>query len=144
MTPQSATNTSLTVRKTLECTPEEAFDAWTNPDLFQQWFMGTVRDWTYELDIQVGGKFMIMMKHEGETLPHSGEYRLLDRPRKLEFTWNSKYAGDHDSTVTIEFKPNGDKTDLLLTHVGVPEEFVKGHTEGWTSFVDKMAAWLTR
>ena len=141
---QSTTNTSLTVRRTLDCSPEEAFDAWANPELFQQWFMGKIRDWTYDLDIRVGGKFTINMKHEGETLPHSGEYKILDRPNKLQFTWNSKYAGDHDSTVTIEFKANGDKTDLLLTHIGVPEEHVKGHTEGWTSFVDKMESWLAK
>ena len=144
MTPQSIPKTSLTVRKTIDCTPEEAFDAWTDPELFQQWFMGTIRDWTYDLDIREGGRFMIMMKHEGEDLPHSGEYRIIDRPNKLQFTWNSKNAGDHDSLVTIDFIPVDGKTQVVLTHEGVPEAQVEGHTKGWGGFVDKMATWLTK
>ena len=144
MTQMTPNKTSLTVKRTLDCSPEEAFDAWTNPELFQQWFMGRIRDWTYDLDIREGGRFEIVMKHEGEDLPHSGEYRILDRPNKLQFTWNSMCAGDHDSVVTIDFKRNGEKTDLLLTHVGVPENEVKGHTDGWGGFVDKLATWLSR
>lgn len=144
MTNPTQYKTSLTVRKTLDCSPEEAFDAWTNPELFQQWFMGTIRDWTYDLDIREGGTFMIMMKHEGQDLPHSGEYRIIDRPNKLQFTWNSKYAGDHDSLVTIDFVLVDGKTQLVLTHEGVPEEQVEGHTKGWGGFVDKLAAWLSR
>jgi len=141
MPDQSTSQTSLTVRKTVACTPEEAFDAWTNPELFQQWFMGTIRDWTYELDIREGGKFNIMMKHEGEDLPHRGEYKLLDRPHKLQFTWISKFTGEKETLVTIEFKPDGDKTIVILTHEGVPEQWVDGHTEGWGGFIDKLVAW---
>jgi uncharacterized protein YndB with AHSA1/START domain len=44
------------------------------------------------------------------------------------------------STVTIELTPApGGKTDLTLTHVGLPEQTVEGHTGGWTMIVDLLS-----
>ncbi len=136
------TKTSLTLRRIINATPEEAYDAWADSSKFQSWFMGRIRDWSYQQDVQVGGKFEIVMKHEGEDLPHTGEYRILDRPNTIQFTWSSKNTNEKETLVTINFHKHGNGTELILTHEQLPEEWVEPHTQGWTMFVGKMEAWL--
>lgn len=136
--------TNLSIRRVVSATREEAYDAWADPKSFQQWFMGSIRDWSYEQDVRVGGRFEIMMKHEGEDMPHHGEYKVLDRPNQIQFTWASKNTNNKETLVTIEFLPNGDGTEVVLTHSALPGEFVEPHIQGWTQFVEKMDVWLTK
>ncbi len=138
------TKTSLTLRRIIKATPEEAYDAWADPSKFQSWFMGRIRDWTYQQDMKVGGKFDIVMKHEGDDLSHTGEYRILDRPNTIQFTWISKFTDEKESLVTINFHKHGDGTELILTHEQLPENAVEPHTQGWTEYTGKMDAWLQK
>ena len=41
--PTPTPSESLTLRKTLPCSPEQAFRAWTDPEQFQQWFVALDR-----------------------------------------------------------------------------------------------------
>jgi uncharacterized protein YndB with AHSA1/START domain len=131
----------LTVRREISATAEELFDAFLDAESLAE-FMRPGRDKRSRVtnDPRVGGAFEIMMfSPSGEEIRHWGSYRLLDRPRKLSFTWNSKFAGDHDSLVTVSFldvpgkKP---RTEVVLTHAMLPEKEVKGHTGGWTAIVE--------
>src|SRR4051812_24140687 len=85
-----APTTTLTVRKTLPCPPETAFRAWTDPQLFQQWFapdpaMSTVA----EVDLRPGGKYRIGFQPPGgkPTMFVGGEFLKINAPRHLEYTW---------------------------------------------------------
>src|SRR5438105_1362551 len=71
---------SLTVRKTLPCSVEEAFQTWTQPKLFQQWFapdpaMKTVADF----DLRPGGKYRIGFQPPGgkPTMFVGGEFLVV-------------------------------------------------------------------
>ena len=52
----------------------------------------------------------------------AGEYREVDRPRRLVYTW--RWEGErgpdagHVSLVTVEFVPAGDGTTIVLEHSG--------------------------
>ena len=138
------TKTGLTLRRVVNATPEEAYDAWADPEKFQQWFMGRIRDWSYKQDVRVGGAYEIIMKHEGKDMPHTGEYKILDRPNKIQFTWSSGSTNNQETLVTIEFRAHENGTEVILIHEGIPEEFVEPHTKGWTQFVGKMADWLEK
>ncbi len=136
--------TSLTIRRVVKATPEEAYDAWADPAMFQQWFMGRIRDWSYQQDVSVGGKYEIVMKHEGNDLPHSGEYRILDRPNTIQFTWTSKHTDERETLVTLNFYKHEDGTELILTHERLPEPWVEPHTQGWNGFIGKMESWMEK
>ena len=136
----TATIPAVRIQRTLNATPERVFDAWLDAAALVK-FMRPGPDMTCDAvnDPRVGGKFLITMIGDKSVHPHTGEYLTIDRPKKLVFTWYSKSTDMASSTVTVELAPSGDGgTELTLTHVGLPERQVEGHTDGWTGILDKL------
>jgi uncharacterized protein YndB with AHSA1/START domain len=134
----------LTITRNIDATPDEIFDAWTDPASMKQWFRpGPINRVDVVTEPKVGGKFRIDMFEGQKSYPHHGEYLRLERPRLLEFTWISNSTQQQRSVVTIELHPNGKGTDLKLTHTLLPnEKEVTSHREGWTDIVEKLAGAL--
>jgi uncharacterized protein YndB with AHSA1/START domain len=135
----TATIQAVRVQRTLSATPERVFDAWLDPEALSQFMRpGTKRSTDAATDPRVGGLFLITMREEdGRVYPHAGEYLEIDRPRKLVFTWFSKATALAKSTVTIELRAvTGGKTELTLTHVGMPQDEMENHNRGWTAIMD--------
>ena len=133
---------TLTVRREIAAPPAELFDAWLDAEKMSQWMrpMDTERS-KVKLDARVGGEFEVIMYTPNGEVPHTGTYQEITRPRRFVFTWNSPYAGSHGSLVTVDFKPKGRGTEIVLTHERLPsEEMVKAHTGGWTSILERIAA----
>lgn len=136
------TDLSLKVTRYLPHPPEKVFDAWLDPDMMAR-FMVPAPDMAapkVTADPRVGGKFQVIMvsSQSPEGWPHDGEYLVIDRPNKLQFTWVSAYTQD-DSTVTLDFNAKGDGTDVTLTHVRFPhEESRNNHEGGWTRILEKL------
>jgi uncharacterized protein YndB with AHSA1/START domain len=131
-------STPVVVQRILPVDPDRAFDAWLEPSELRTW-MAPVSD--VEVDARVGGGFRIVMDRDeahGGPIEHGGEYRELDRPRRLVFTWISPYT-DGESVVTVDLAPDPGGTRLVLTHEGLPPESRDGHAEGWGSFLDAYA-----
>jgi uncharacterized protein YndB with AHSA1/START domain len=86
----------------------------------------------------VGGRFRIVMKAADREIPHDGEYRVIDRPRRLVFTWVSEPAGH--SLVTIDFEKLSDRsTRVTLTHEKLASaESRDGHRNGWTAILESL------
>lgn len=126
---------ALTVRRTISASPEELFDAWLDPVALSLWFLPSgVRRSTATLDARVGGRYEIMMETDaGITVPHTGEYRVIDRPRQLAFTWHSPHTGGRDTLVTVDFLSAGPRTEVVVTHEQLPADQFAGHERGWSS-----------
>jgi uncharacterized protein YndB with AHSA1/START domain len=136
----TATTPAVRIQRTISATPERVFDAWLDPKAMAR-VMQPGPDGKCDVvnDPRVGGRYLITVMGKN-TYPHTGEYLVIDRPRKLVFTWYSKGTDLAETTVTIELKPAaGGKTDLTLTHVGLPEKNIESHTQGWTAIVGGMA-----
>jgi len=131
----------VTVRREIAATAEELFDAWLDPASLAVWMRpGNIRHATARVDARVGGSFEIVMHGATETYPHTGVYREIDRPRRLVFTWNSRAALQNDSLVTVEFRPAGAMTEIVLTHEGLPNlEAVAAHNQGWSDILARLA-----
>ncbi|MCR9214633.1 MAG: SRPBCC domain-containing protein [Proteobacteria bacterium] len=134
---------SLQLRHVFHVPAERLFDAWTDPSLVVQWF-GPAGFTTPEakIDLRVGGGYRFRMHPpHGEPFDHWGEYKIIDRPKTLAFTWileNQGCEGSKDThcetLVTLEFIDMGDKTELIVTHDGLPtEKSREGHAYGWNS-----------
>jgi uncharacterized protein YndB with AHSA1/START domain len=70
---------------------------------------------------------------------------ILLEQSKLVFTWSAIEKPDEVTLVTVEFLPQGDETDLVLTH----ERFLHGdvaerYKNGWGTIAEKFAAYLSR
>ena len=71
-------------------------------------------------------------------LPHTGVYRVIDRPRRLVFTWHSNGTDQKETLVTVDFLPAGAKTEVVVTHEMLPESARPAHSRGWTSGLEHL------
>lgn len=136
---------TVTVRRRMAASPEEVFDAWLDADGMRQWMMpGPVTQCEVELDPRVGGRFRILMSGPGIEVVNSGEFRVLERPSKLEFTWISSRWGNQETLVTIDLQPQGKACELVLTHRRFPAEHsAEQLVGGWERILERLGAQLT-
>jgi uncharacterized protein YndB with AHSA1/START domain len=130
----------VVVRREIAAPAEQLFDAWLDAESLAVWMRpGDTERSTVSVDPRVGGAFEILMHTPAKTIPHRGTYREISRPRRLVFTWNSPYAGETDSLVTVDFRPTKGATEIVITHEGLPsEDMVKAHTGGWTDILESL------
>ena len=133
----------LLMSKVFKTDPESLFDAWTKPELMKQWFHA-VQGWTTpfaEADLRPGGAWKVDMQRNDGFIHHAlGQYREIDRPNKLVFTWHPYADTSVETIVTLRFKglPNG-TTELTLTHEGLRNEKEKAdHTSGWKGCLENL------
>lgn len=137
---------AIRVSKLLHATCDEVFDAWLDPDGMRAWMLpGTVRHCDVMLEPRVGGRFHIFMKSAGADYVHTGEYRVLERPSKLVFTWVSSRMDKQETLVTIElFERGAQQCEIVLTHERVPPEHsARGLGVGWNQMLEKLAKQLS-
>jgi uncharacterized protein YndB with AHSA1/START domain len=125
--------------------PSAVFRAWTDPDSLRVFMCaGDSTAAVVDADVRVGGRFRIVMRDAERDVEHTGEYRTVDPPRRLVFTWYSPFTGPGGSLVTIELSPHAGGTRLVLTHEQLPsDEVAGGHERGWTSILEKLERHLT-
>jgi uncharacterized protein YndB with AHSA1/START domain len=131
----------LVVRRALPYQPTAVFAAWTDPVRLARWMSPFGRA-EVEADLRVGGRFRIVMHGPDRAIEHTGEYREVDPPRRLVFTWCSPYTGSEASVVTVELRQVDDGTELTLTHAQLPADQVESHGGGWGSILDQLARHL--
>jgi uncharacterized protein YndB with AHSA1/START domain len=127
---------TLVLRRIIPVPRERVFQAWLDPASLAQWMRpGGATDATAEVDPKVGGRFRIVMIEGPKRFEHTGEYRVIEPPERLEFTWISQ-ATDHQPTVvTIDFLERSGGTELVLTHRRLPPNQVDSHRGGWTDIL---------
>lgn len=133
---------ALVVRRTIAASPEELFDAWLDPQALAIWMRpgAGIHATQAKVEPKVGGRFEINMRAESGVIPHSGTYQVIDRPRRLVFTWFSPHTGDRDTLVTVDFLPRDRRTEVVVTHEQLPEAKREAHTGGWSRALEKLDA----
>ena len=132
---------AVTVRREIPVPAADLFDAWLDAGKLAAWMrpFDTIRS-DVKLAPRVGGEFEIVMHTPSGAVPHTGSYQEITRPRRIVFTWNSPFAGDHGSLVTVDFNAKGRSTEIVITHERLPsEEMVKAHAGGWSGILDRIA-----
>ena len=138
------TGQSVTLRKNMAASREEVFDAWLDADGMRKWMCpGTVTEAAVTLEPRVGGRIRVIMTAPGAEFVNTGQFRVLERPSKLEFTWISSRWGSEETLVTIELHERGAGCELVLTH----DRFPAGHSAsqlrtGWGQILDRLAGLL--
>jgi uncharacterized protein YndB with AHSA1/START domain len=121
--------------------PEHAFDAWLDPATASKWLFATPTGQMVrvEIDARVGGRFVLVDRRNGEDVEHTGEYLVIDRPRRLVFTFGVPKYSPLFTKVTIDIAASATGCDLTLTHTGVPDEYAERNVEGWNGILDGLA-----
>ena len=131
----------LQVRRVFDASPEELFDAWFSREQWQAWIGPEGCQCEVPvLEPKVGGRYRIQMHlNDGRELPVEGEFKTVDRPRSLVFTWGWALAGG-STLVRLTFKAVEGGTELTLIHEGLPTaEDREGHGKGWNSALNMLA-----
>ncbi len=137
---------TVTVKRRIAAPAQRIFDAWLDPAALAEWMRPCgVSDKRSDIkvDARIGGAFEFVMHVPSGPVRHTGVYQAIEPPRRLVFTWNSVHAGENDSLVTVEFKPDGKATEVVITHEHLPEQARSGHATGWTRILESLANQLT-
>ena len=138
----------LEIEKEFSVPADMIYDAWLNPESVGEWMCPAdgVKVPNPVIDARVGGRFELNMDVGAEIIPHKGEYKKLDRPNVIQFTWNSPATNDEDSLVTITIEETGVSSCLLkLVHEKLPtESSMQNHTEGWTNILKTLGAKVSK
>lgn len=139
--------TSLRVERVYDASPEEVFDAWTDPEVLRRWWAVHPDGSTpvAEVDLRPGGRYRLSMEGpDGERHTVQGEYREVQRPRRLVYSWQWELdAGGLGpaSTVTVEFQEQGKRTNVVLEHTDLPDADSRDrHAHGWAACMDILRA----
>lgn len=137
---------TLVVRKIIPAPREEVFAAWLDPESIRHWMCpGQILEAEAEIDPRVGGAYRIVMKDGTRVYEHTGEYRVIEPPSKLVFTWISKSTDLRPTLVTVEFLERGDECELILTRERLPSpEALRRHEGGWAQIIDTLAGHVHR
>ena len=130
---------AVVVRRTIAAPAEDIFDAWLDPEALATWMRpGTIKSTVAKVEPRVGGRYEINMQGEAGAIPHSGTYRVIDRPKRLVFTWQSPHTGPGETLVTVDFVRVGPGTEVVVTHERLPESARDAHRRGWTSGLEHL------
>jgi uncharacterized protein YndB with AHSA1/START domain len=138
----------LQLNRIVPASPERVFAAWTTPEQIKVWFgPETCRVLDAQVNLQVGGEYCLRLFTDrfGE-LTLSGEYREIQAPTRLVYTWHWKGAPElegESSLVSVEFIPSGHSTEIRLRHEQLPNAQARDdHRVGWTGTFDKLEKYL--
>ncbi len=130
---------AVVVRRTIAAPAEELFDAWLDPAAMAIWMRpGSIHTTVATVDASVGGRYEIVMRNDTDTYPHTGVYRVINRPRQLAFTWISRGTEQRESLVTVDFIARGAATEVVVTHAQLPDGAAPSHTDGWTAALTRL------
>jgi uncharacterized protein YndB with AHSA1/START domain len=133
----------LEIERTFDAPAEEVFEAWTSEEVLRRWLYGNP-GWdlpTAEVDLRVGGRVRIVMRDPkaGEDHGASGEYTVVDPPRRLAFTWKWDDQDSERQLIELEFVERDGATTVRMTSHGIAtEERRASHREGWGVCFDNL------
>lgn len=133
----------------LGATPERVFEMLTQPGQVQQWWgphgftMPEAR-----VDLRVGGSYRFTMQPpEGERFHLTGEFREVEPPSRLVFTfrYDEPTPDDRETVVTLTLDPDGKQTRVSLDQDGFATEGrVALHRDGWSDSFDRLGSALAQ
>jgi uncharacterized protein YndB with AHSA1/START domain len=134
MNPTSDTG-SIVQEITIKGSASRIFEALTDPAQRVQWWgaEGRFQATHMESDLRCGGKWSMEGSGVGgKPFVVSGEYRQIEPPRLLVFTWLPSWQEDAvESVVRIELEEKDEVTTVRLTHSGLTSEAARTTHKGW-------------
>ena len=140
---------AVVLRRVFHAPPALVFDAFTKPDMLKEWW-GHEDSTTpvAEVDLRIGGAYRFeMVGKAGEPYALAGEFRVIEPPHKLAYTWNWVEGGPFkgETLVTLEFNDHADGTELVLTHEGFDDPKIRDlHDQGWSSAFNSLDRYLEK
>lgn len=139
---------TLRLERTVRARPSRVFVALTDPEQVPRWWgpHGFTTSVT-ELDLKVGGTYRFAMEPpEGERFHVHGEYREIDVPSRLAYTfrWEPPDPQDIETVVRISLSGLGRWTRLTMDQ-GLFATLARKalHEQGWSDSLERLQAHLS-
>jgi len=145
MNPTDASDT-IVKEIAIKASAERIFEALTDPEQRLQWWgaEGQYRGTQMESDLRPGGKWMTRgIGRGGKHFTVRGEYRAIERPRLLVFTWLPDWDENAlETLVRFDLDEKDGVTLLRLTHSGLASESARDHHRGWPQVLSWLQAYV--
>ena len=144
-------NGTLVVTRTYDAPIEAVFDAWVQTSKVQQWFgCADTRQVKSTIEPRVGGSYtheMTLQTANGDHIvPGVSVFTEYDPPNVLAYAPpRSEEMEDGEGaemSVRVEFSDRKGKTEVRLTHTGIPDEFSPFIIDGWGAALGKLFRFL--
>jgi uncharacterized protein YndB with AHSA1/START domain len=133
----------LHVERALPAPRPRIFKLHSEPDQWARWWGPTGFTVSgIEVDLRVGGHYRILMQPpEGEGFALAGEFRRVEYPALLTYTfrWEEPDPDDQETIVDFSLADAGDATDVTVDQGPFLTEARRAlHTRGWTDTLDRL------
>lgn len=160
MVEDSGSQDAVVIERVVDAPAALVWRMWTESEHFAAWYAPTgVAVPVARMEVRVGGTRLVCMEMETPDgtmqMWFTGEYRVVVENKRLVYTESiSDENGNllppsetgtptgHPTTteVTVDLYALGDRTRMVLTHVGVPAN--SPGAAGWNMALDKLAEYL--
>jgi uncharacterized protein YndB with AHSA1/START domain len=143
-----ATSTRDTIVKeiTIRAPAARIFEALSNPDQRVKWWgaEGRFHATHMESDLRPGGKWMMRgVGMGGKPFSVGGEYRNIERPRLIVFTWSPDWQENAPETIVrFDLEEKDGVTTVRLTHSGLTSESSREHHRGWPQLLASLRVYV--
>lgn len=140
---------TLEMVRALPVAPPRVFAAFSDPDQLAKWWgpegfsVGSL-----DSDPRAGGTYRIKMQPpEGDPFYLGGEFREVDPPGRLAFTfvYEDPDPDDVETLVELSFRDRGESTEVVFTQGSFKTEARRElHRDGWTDSFDRLEKLLSQ
>lgn len=136
---------AVLIHRHFDASPARVYDAFADIDTLAQLITPEhVSLLNASADVRNGGEYRIALRMpDDEVWTLRGAYRDVSPPDRLALTWiwtEDDPKDEQETLLTLEFKPDGDGTELVLRHeLFLREESRASHEKGWGACLDKLA-----
>jgi uncharacterized protein YndB with AHSA1/START domain len=135
---------TLATKRVLSAPRSAVYAAFSDPtELARWWGPEGFTTPSLKFDARVGESYRIEMQPpEGDSFYLSGEFRDVDPPARLAFTfvWEDPDPDDLETLVALSFRELGGCTEIALTQGPFKSEPRRAlHRSGWGDSLDKLA-----
>lgn len=149
MSPITVSDHTIVQEVTMRAPAQRIFNALTRPAELLKWWNaeGKFRLVHAECDVCTGGKWLMRVSgvNCSTGAPESvvsGEYRTVNPPKTLEFTWNRQNEDYPESLVRWDLDEKDGYTTVRVTHSGLISEKMRARNNGWMMIVELLQGYV--
>jgi uncharacterized protein YndB with AHSA1/START domain len=139
---------TLEINRSFPVATPLVFDAFTDSNQLARWWGPEgFSIASLEFDPRVGESYRIEMQPpEGEAFYLTGQFRVVDPPTRLSYTfrWEDPDPDDVETVVDLSFRDFGESTEVVFNQGLFRTEARRAlHRDGWTDSLNKLEALLS-
>ena len=119
----------LAVSRTFDCEIGIVFQAWTNPELFRQWWVPKSTGMSLlscEMDVRSGGTYRLVLSHAAFPKPMEFFGKYLEVATDSRLVWTNEEGGDGGAVTTVTFEERAGAPLVVLSELHPSKEALEG------------------